>query len=179
MYLCDIRWDSGDIFRETCTPAGIQRFHGRRLPGNDALGDPAGHRRQRTLGLLPVSTRAVGRHEHDEIRLYVGLRGAVALQDPHDQGGDAYVSAGTYFMHHVVTENHSTPRPRSAPASSSFPAMPCAPWSPGKPRDAGQANSPALYAAVQGGRSRAVQVAARGDDPAGHCRSGGQPRDLA
>jgi len=31
---------------------------------------------------------------------------SVALKDPHDQGGDAYVSAGTYFMHHVVTENH-------------------------------------------------------------------------
>ncbi|MFB7652973.1 MULTISPECIES: hypothetical protein [unclassified Streptomyces] len=26
--------------------------------------------------------------------------------DPHDQGGDAYVSAGTYFMHCVVTEDH-------------------------------------------------------------------------
>ncbi|SHM84001.1 helix-turn-helix domain-containing protein [Actinacidiphila paucisporea] len=49
----------------------------------------------------PVSTRAVGTYEHDQIRLYVGLRGTVALQDPHDQGGDTYVSAGTAVAAHL------------------------------------------------------------------------------
>ncbi|MFF4397161.1 hypothetical protein [Streptomyces sp. NPDC001480] len=39
----------------------------------------------------PLSTQAVGTQEHDHIRLYVGLRGAEALREPHDQGGDAYV----------------------------------------------------------------------------------------
>ncbi|MCO5970358.1 helix-turn-helix domain-containing protein [Actinoallomurus soli] len=45
------------------------------------------------------------------MRLHVGLRGGLTLRDPHDQGGDAYVSAGTYYAHHCVTENHfhSTP----------------------------------------------------------------------
>ncbi len=130
MYFCDTRWDSGDIFRETCTPAGIQRFHGDGFQGtmcSVTLQDTAVNE---LCGSPPVSTRAVGRHEHDEIRLYAGLRGAVALQDPHDQGGDAYVSAGTYFMHHVVTENDSTPRPRSAPVFI-FPGDPLRSLSPG------------------------------------------------
>ena len=55
---------------------------------------------------FPVSTRAVGRHRHDEVRLYVGLRGAMTLQHPHGQAADALLSAGTYFVHHVVDENH-------------------------------------------------------------------------
>ncbi|CAM5487648.1 hypothetical protein SPURM210S_06732 [Streptomyces purpurascens] len=49
-------------------------------------------------GSSPVSTQAVGTHEHDQIRLYVVLRGAVTLRDPHDQGRDASVPAGTYFL---------------------------------------------------------------------------------
>jgi AraC-like DNA-binding protein len=53
-----------------------------------------------------VSTRAVGTLEQDQVRLYVGLRGARALEDPYDQGGDVYVSAGTYFLHHCARENH-------------------------------------------------------------------------
>jgi AraC-like DNA-binding protein len=59
----------------------------------------------------PVSTRAVGPQEQDQVRLYVGLRGALTLADPHDQGGDAHVTAGTYFLHHCARENHfrSTP----------------------------------------------------------------------
>ncbi|MET7568974.1 hypothetical protein ABZT04_10780 [Streptomyces sp. NPDC005492] len=38
----------------------------------------------------PVSTRAVGPHEHDEIRLYVGLRGGVALRDPHEPASSSF-----------------------------------------------------------------------------------------
>jgi AraC-like DNA-binding protein len=91
-------------------------------------------------GSSPVRTRALGNHEHDQIRLYVGLRGTMALRDPHDVGGDAHVSAGAYLMHHVTRENdcHTTPvigtrififpgdalrplvarRPRTGPATS-------------------------------------------------------------
>jgi AraC-like DNA-binding protein len=93
-------------------------------------------------GSSPVSTQAVGTYEHDQIRLYVGLRGAVALQDPHDQGGDAYVSAGTYFMHHVVTENHFHTTPEIGTRIFIFPGDPLRSLVSGKPR-AGQANSPA------------------------------------
>lgn len=89
-----------------------------------------------------VSTRAVGTHEHDEIRLYVGLRGAVALQDPHDQGGDAYVSAGTYFMHHVVTENHFHTTPVIGTRIFIFPADALRSLVAGNPRT-GRATSPA------------------------------------
>lgn len=90
----------------------------------------------------PVSTRAVGTYEHDEVRLYVGLRGAVALQDPHDQGGDAYVSAGTYFMHHVVTENHFHTTPVIGTRIFIFPGDALRSLVAGKPRT-GQATSPA------------------------------------
>ncbi|MEU2777629.1 helix-turn-helix domain-containing protein [Streptomyces sp. NPDC007162] len=93
-------------------------------------------------GSSPVSTRAVGRHEHDEIRLYVGLRGAVALQDPHDQGGDAHVSAGTYFMHHVVTENHFHTTPEIGTRIFIFPGDALRHLVAGKPR-VGRAASPA------------------------------------
>ncbi|MFE7897796.1 helix-turn-helix domain-containing protein [Streptomyces sp. NPDC057424] len=89
-----------------------------------------------------VSTRAVGMDEHDQVRLYVGLRGAVALQDPHDQGGDAYVSAGSYFMHHVVTENHFHTTPVIGTRIFIFPGDDLRPLVAGKPRT-GQATSPA------------------------------------
>ncbi|MCX4817487.1 helix-turn-helix transcriptional regulator [Streptomyces sp. NBC_01239] len=89
-----------------------------------------------------VSTRAVGTHEHDEVRLYVGLRGAVALRDPHDQGGDAYVSAGTYFMHHVVTENHFRTTPVIGTRIFIFPGDALRPLVAGKPHT-GRADSPA------------------------------------
>jgi len=90
----------------------------------------------------PVSTRAVGTYEHDEIRLYVGLRGSVALKDPHDQGGDAYISAGTYFMHHVVTENHFHTTPVIGTRIFIFPGDALRSLVAGKPRT-GQATSPA------------------------------------
>ncbi|QJT06554.1 helix-turn-helix domain-containing protein [Streptomyces asoensis] len=90
----------------------------------------------------PVSTQAVGTHEHDQIRLYVGLRGAVALQDPHDQGGDAYVSADTYFMHHVVTENHFHTTPVIGTRIFIFPGDALRSLVAGEPRT-GQATSPA------------------------------------
>lgn len=90
----------------------------------------------------PVSTQAVGTYEHDQIRLYVGLRGAVALQDPHDQGGDTYVSAGTYFMHHVVTENHFHTTPVIGTRIFIFPGDALRHLVAGKPRT-GQATSPA------------------------------------
>ncbi|MFH8803950.1 helix-turn-helix domain-containing protein [Streptomyces sp. NPDC017936] len=89
-----------------------------------------------------VSTQAVGTHEHDHIRLYVGLRGAMTLQDPHDQGGDAHVSAGTYFMHHVVTENHFHTTPEIGNRIFIFPGDALRSLVTGKPR-AGQATSPA------------------------------------
>ncbi|MDH6604837.1 AraC-like DNA-binding protein [Streptomyces sp. SAI-208] len=93
-------------------------------------------------GASPLSTRAVGRHEHDEIRLYVGLRGAVTLQDPHDQGGDAYVSAGSYFAHHVVTENHFHTTPEIGTRIFIFPGDALRHLVVGKPR-IGRADSPA------------------------------------
>ena len=89
-----------------------------------------------------VSTRAVGTHEHDQVRLYVGLRGAVALQDPHDQGGDAHVSAGTYFMHHVVTENHFHTTPVIGTRIFIFPGDALRSLVAGTPRT-GRADSPA------------------------------------
>ncbi|WP_234490125.1 AraC family transcriptional regulator [Streptomyces sp. MBT33] len=93
-------------------------------------------------GSSPVSTKAVGTDEHDQVRLYVGLRGAVALQDPHDQGGDAYVSTGTYFMHHVVTENHFHTTPEIGTRIYIFPGDALRSLVAGKPR-AGLATSPA------------------------------------
>ncbi|MFI6566011.1 helix-turn-helix domain-containing protein [Streptomyces sp. NPDC050534] len=94
-------------------------------------------------GSSPVSTRAVGKHEHDEIRLYVGLRGAVALQDPHDRGGDVYVSAGTYFVHHVVTENHFHTTPEIGTRIFIFPGDALRSLVAGEPR-AGRTTSPAV-----------------------------------
>jgi len=93
-------------------------------------------------GSSPVSTQSVWTHEHDHIRLYVGLRGAMTLRDPHDQGGDAYVSAGTYFMHHVVTENHFHTTPEIGNRIFMFPGDALRSLVAGKPR-AGQATSPA------------------------------------
>ncbi|MEU2625288.1 helix-turn-helix domain-containing protein [Streptomyces sp. NPDC007157] len=90
----------------------------------------------------PVTTQAVGTYEHDQIRLYVGLRGAVTLRDPHDQGGDAYVSAGTYFMHHVVAENHFHTTPVIGTRIFIFPGDALRPLVARKPR-AGLATSPA------------------------------------
>ncbi|MER7680708.1 helix-turn-helix transcriptional regulator [Streptomyces sp. NPDC096934] len=90
----------------------------------------------------PVSTRAVGTYEHDQVRLYVGLCGAVSLHDPHDQHGDTHVSAGTYFMHHVVTENHFHTTPVIGARIFIFPGDALRPLVAGKPR-AGQATSPA------------------------------------
>ncbi|MGJ5760804.1 helix-turn-helix domain-containing protein [Streptomyces galbus] len=93
-------------------------------------------------GSSSLSTRAVGTHEHDHIRLYVGLRGALTLEDPHDQGGDAHVPAGTYFMHHVVQENHFHSTPDSANRIFIFPGDALRSLVSGRPR-AGQADSPA------------------------------------
>lgn len=90
----------------------------------------------------PVSTRAVGTYEHDQVRLYVALRGAVALQDPHDQGGDADVSAGTYFMHHVVAENHFHTTPVIGTRIFIFPGDALRSLVAGRPRT-GRATSPA------------------------------------
>ncbi|MFJ8487456.1 helix-turn-helix domain-containing protein [Streptomyces sp. NPDC094038] len=115
-------------------------------------------------GSSPVSTRAVGRYEHDEIRLYVGLRGAVALQDPHDQGGDAYVSAGTYFVHHVVAENHFHTTPVIGTRIFIFPGDALRPLVAGKPR-AGQATSPA--AQILMAHTSMVQRTVSGLSPAG------------
>ncbi|MET8081498.1 helix-turn-helix domain-containing protein [Streptomyces sp. NPDC005303] len=95
-----------------------------------------------TWGSSSVRTQAVGTHEHDQVRLYVGLRGATTLRDPHDQGGDAYVSAGTYFMHHVVTENHFHTTPEIGRRVFFFPGDALRSLVAGKPR-AGQATSPA------------------------------------
>ncbi|MEU6442335.1 helix-turn-helix transcriptional regulator [Streptomyces sp. NPDC047046] len=90
----------------------------------------------------PVSTQAVGALERDQVRLYVGLRGAVNLQDPHDQGGDAHVTAGTYFMHHCVTENHFHTTPVIGTRMFIFPGDALRSLVAGKPR-AGRATSPA------------------------------------
>ncbi|MGY5053537.1 helix-turn-helix domain-containing protein [Streptomyces sp. 900105755] len=111
-----------------------------------------------------VSTRAVGTHEHDQIRLYVGLRGAVALQNPHDQGGDVYVSAGTYFMHHVVTENHFHTTPVIGTRIFIFPGDALRPLVAGKPRT-GQATSPA--AQILMAHTSMVQRTVSGLRPAG------------
>ncbi|MEW2303503.1 helix-turn-helix domain-containing protein [Streptomyces sp. NPDC006655] len=90
----------------------------------------------------PVSTRAVGTHEHDHIRLYVGLRGATTLRDPHDQGGDAHIPAGTFFMHHVVTENHFHTTPEIGNRIFIFPGDALRSLVAGKPRT-GRNSSPA------------------------------------
>ncbi|MEU0071055.1 helix-turn-helix domain-containing protein [Streptomyces sp. NPDC006332] len=93
-------------------------------------------------GSSSVRTQAVGTHEHDHIRLYVGLRGVTTLRDPHDQGGDAHVSAGTYFMHHVVTENHFHTTPEIGRRIFIFPGDALRSLVAGKPRT-GRATSPA------------------------------------
>ncbi|GAA0459942.1 transcriptional regulator [Paractinoplanes deccanensis] len=90
----------------------------------------------------PISTRAVGTHEHDEIRLYVGLRGAVTLRDPHDRAGDTDVPAGTYFAHHVVTENHFHTTPGIATRIFIFPGDALRSLVSGRPRS-GPVTSPA------------------------------------
>ncbi|MEU2427148.1 helix-turn-helix domain-containing protein [Streptomyces sp. NPDC007851] len=95
-----------------------------------------------TWGSSPVSTQAVATHEHDHVKLYVGLRGVTTLRDPHDQGGDAYVSAGTYFMHHVVTGNHFHTTPEIGKRVFFFPGDALRSLVAGKPR-AGRATSPA------------------------------------
>ncbi|WP_405991600.1 helix-turn-helix domain-containing protein [Streptomyces sp. NBC_00986] len=112
----------------------------------------------------PVSTRAVGTYEHDEVRLYVGLRGAVALQDPHDQGGDAHVSAGTYFMHHVVTENHFHTTPVIGTRIFIFPGDALRSLVTGNPRT-GQTTSPA--AQILMAHTSAVQRTVSDLSPAG------------
>ncbi|CAL9494196.1 hypothetical protein SUDANB145_03282 [Streptomyces sp. enrichment culture] len=93
-------------------------------------------------GSSPLSTRAVGAHEHDHVRLYFVLRGAMTLREPHDQGGDARVSAGTYFAHHVVTENHFHTTPEIGSRIFIFPGDALRSLVAGKPR-AGRATSPA------------------------------------
>ncbi|MEU6405904.1 helix-turn-helix transcriptional regulator [Streptomyces sp. NPDC046985] len=111
-----------------------------------------------------VSTRAVGTYEHDQIRLYVGLRGAVALQDPHGQSGDAHVSAGAYFMHHVVTENHFHTTPVIGARIFIFPGDALRPLVAGRPR-AGRATSPA--AQILMAHTTMVQRTVSGLSPAG------------
>lgn len=93
-------------------------------------------------GSSTLRTQAIGTHEHDHIRLYVVLRGAMTLRDPHDQGGDAHVSTGTYFTHHVVTENHFHTTPEIGTRIFIFPGDALRSLVSGKPR-AGQATSPA------------------------------------
>ncbi|MFF7159510.1 helix-turn-helix domain-containing protein [Streptomyces sp. NPDC008139] len=90
----------------------------------------------------PVRTQAVGTDEHDQVRLYVGLRGAVSLHDPHDRAGDAHVTAGTYFMHHCVTENHFHTTPVIGTRIFIFPGDALRSLVAGKPRT-GRATSPA------------------------------------
>ncbi|NEC48355.1 helix-turn-helix domain-containing protein [Actinospica acidiphila] len=90
----------------------------------------------------PVSTRAVGTYEHDQIRLYVGLRGAVTLRDPHDHAGDTTVPAGTYFLHHVVAENHFHTTPVIGTRIFIFPGHALRSLVAGKPRT-GRATSSA------------------------------------
>ncbi|MET7694557.1 helix-turn-helix domain-containing protein [Streptomyces sp. NPDC005483] len=93
-------------------------------------------------GSSSVRTEAVGTHEHDHIRLYVGLRGVTTLRDAHDQGGDAHISAGTYFMHHVVTENHFHTTPEIGRRIFIFPGDVLRSLVARKPRT-GRATSPA------------------------------------
>ncbi|MHC3469556.1 helix-turn-helix domain-containing protein [Streptomyces sp. 7R007] len=112
----------------------------------------------------PVSTQAVGTYQHDQVRLYVGLRGAVALQDPHDQGGDATVSAGTYFMHHVVAENHFHTTPLIGTRIFIFPGDAIRPLVAGRPRT-GPATSPA--AQILMAHTSVVQQTLGGLSPAG------------
>ncbi|MFI5843793.1 helix-turn-helix domain-containing protein [Catenuloplanes sp. NPDC051500] len=61
-----------------------------------------------------VSTKTVGREEQDQVRLYVGLRGVLALREPDGHGGDAHVPAGTYFLHHCARENQFRTTPEIA-----------------------------------------------------------------
>ncbi|MBW8481414.1 helix-turn-helix domain-containing protein [Actinomadura parmotrematis] len=112
----------------------------------------------------PVSTRAVGAHEHDQVRLYVGLRGAVTLRDPHDQGGDARVSAGTYFLHHCTVENHFHTTPVIGTRIFIFPGDALRALVAGRPR-AGRATSPA--AQILMAHTSTVQQVVGGLSPAG------------
>ena len=106
---------------------------------------------------------------------------AVALQDPHDQGGDACVSAGTYFMHHVVTDNHFHTTPEIGTCIFIFPGDALRSLVAGRPR-AGQATLPAAQILMHGthqhgaadrerpqpgGRARVPQRAARTDQGTG------------
>ena len=93
---------------------------------------------------FPTGTRGVGRHGHDEIRLYVGLRGALSLRDPNDRGGDANVSAGTYFLfrHRVASEYHFRTTPAIGTRAFILPGDALPSLVAGKPRG-GSATSPA------------------------------------
>jgi AraC-like DNA-binding protein len=62
----------------------------------------------------PVSTEALGGDDQDQVRLYVGLSGILALHNPDGFGGDARVTAGTYFLHHCGRENHFRTTPMTA-----------------------------------------------------------------
>ncbi|MEU6222454.1 helix-turn-helix domain-containing protein [Streptomyces sp. NPDC047042] len=95
-----------------------------------------------TWSSSPISTRPAGTYENDHVRLYVGLRGVTTLRDPHDHVGDAYVSAGTYFMHHVVTGNRSRTTSEIGKRVFFFPGDPLRSLVAGNPR-AGRATSPA------------------------------------
>jgi AraC-like DNA-binding protein len=61
-----------------------------------------------------VSTKTVDRQEQDQVRLYVGLRGVLALHEPDGHRGDARIPAGTYFLHHCTRENHFRTTPEIA-----------------------------------------------------------------
>ncbi|SNY72298.1 helix-turn-helix domain-containing protein [Paractinoplanes atraurantiacus] len=111
----------------------------------------------------PISTQAVGSLEQDQVRLYAGMRGTVALQEPHDRGGDASVTAGTYFMHHVVAENHFHTTPGVGARIFIFPGDAMRPLVAGKPR-LGRADSPA--AQILMAHTTMVQRVATGLGPA-------------
>ncbi len=124
----------------------------------------------------PVNTQAVGTHEADQIRLYVGMRGTLTLRNPHGQGGDAYVSAGTYFVHHAVTENHYHTTPEIGTTLYIFPGDALRSLVAGKPR-AGRATSPAAQILVA--HTRMVQRTVSGLSPAGAQASSNALLELA
>ncbi|MEU6741982.1 helix-turn-helix domain-containing protein [Streptosporangium sandarakinum] len=90
----------------------------------------------------PLSTQTVGTQEQDLVRLYVGLRGVLTLDDPHDQGGEVRVPAGAYFVHHCVRENHFHSTPTIGTRMFVFPGDELGPLVNGRPR-AGRVSSPA------------------------------------
>jgi AraC-like DNA-binding protein len=61
-----------------------------------------------------VSTETIGTQEQDEVRIYVGLRGVLALNEPDGHGGNISITQGTCFLHHCTRENHFRTAPETA-----------------------------------------------------------------